>query len=723
MKQNKSVLHPNNKKDSNKIIRQKTKINTNKPAKADEKIASQKEIEKLLKQNIKDQRALIEQASDAIFIANERGEYIDVNKKACDLLGYTKKELLKLKMIDIIPPEDHNLNPIKFDLIETKNPTLIERRLMHKSRKIIDVEISGIMLKDGRMQGIVRDITERKKVEAALKQNEKQFRITFENAPIGVCLTDHDGRFLKVNKTYCEMLGYTKKELLAIGFPSISHPEELQQNLDLKNLALAGEIDSFEMEKRYKTKNGTMIWVLLKSSLVRDGQNNPLYFIAHIQDITERKKSEKALKESRERYKALMEEASDAIFITSGLQLLDTNNAATKLLGYSKKELFSMDLMTIYHPDDAKKIRTDYATVISSTGSSIVEARIRCKGGGYLWMEISTKTLRDGRVQSIARNITVRKQAEEALRESEARYRTLAEVAHDMIFIIDKEDRVEYVNSFAAEILGMEPEKVIGKKRSAIFPPDMAIKQGQSLNIVFETGKPMYAEGKMLANNKWINIDTSLAPIKNEDDEVTAILGISRNITEVKQADELSNTLNTINAKINSTLDFDKIMQSIAEESRKAIGCDSAIINLREDDHWVIGYVNGLIAQISPDTVGMRFSDLELKAATKAIKTREIIVVQDAVNDPELNSKIVDKFKVRSMMIAPLFVKDEIIGNLYYIYRTDNVEFEPAQIDFAHKLSTSLSFAIQNAHLYQEALKKKPERTPDNKKRAKHDQS
>ena len=618
-------------------------------------------------------------------------------------------------MIDIIPPEDHNQNPIKFNLMQTKNPTLTERRLVHKSGKIIDVEVSGIMLEDGRMQGIVRDITARKKIEAALKENEKQFRITFENAPIGVCLTDHDGRFLKVNKTYCEMLGYTKKELLSIGFPAISYPEELQQNLDLKNLALAGKIDSFEMEKRYKTKNGTIIWVSLKSSLVRDTQNKPLYFIAHIQDITERKKAEQALKESGKRYKALMEEASDPIFITSGTQLLDTNTAATKILGYSKKELYSLDLMTLYHPDDAKKIQTEYAAVLSDSGSSVVQARIKRKDGSYIWMEISTKTLKDGRVQSIARDIADRKKAEEALKESETRYRTLAEVAHDIIFIIDKEDRVEYINSFGAKNISKKPEEIIGRKRSSFFAPDIAKKQGQSLNIVFETGKPMYAESKMLANNKWINIDTSLAPIKNENGEVTAVLGISRNVTEVKQADDLSNALNAINAKMNSTLDFDKIMQSVVEESRKAIGCDSAIINLREDDHWVIGYVNGLIAQISPDTVGMRFSDLELKAAAKAIKTREIIVVQDAANDSELNSKIVDKYKIRSMMIAPLFVKDEIIGNLYYIYHTDNVEFEPAQIDFAHKLSTSLSFAIQNAHLYQEALRKTAEKTPASK--------
>ncbi len=564
----------------------------------------------------------------------------------------------------------------------------------------------------------VKDSTDRdsincKKTKKALQASEKQFRITFENAPIGVCLTDADGCYLKVNKAYCEMIGYSEKELLSIDFPSISHPEELQQNIDLKNIALAGEIDSFEMEKRYKTKSGKIIWVLLKSSLVRDEQNKPVYFIAHIQDITERKKAENTLKESEQCYRALMEEASDAVFITKDGRLLDANTKALKLLGYSKKELQTLDLKTLLHPEDTKKIQTNYAAVNDNEGCVVVENRITHKNGNHIWAEISVKKLRDGRIQAIARDITARKKTADALKTSEQRYRTLAEAAHDSIFIIDKNDTVQYVNSFGAKRLRRNPDEIIGQKRTAIFPPAVVEKQGQSLRIVFETGKPMYVEGKMLDNNNWIDIDTSLAPIKNDDGNVVAVLGISRDVTEVKQGEHLSEVLNKINASINSTLDFDSIMQKVVEESRKAINCDTAIINLREDDHWVIGYVNGLITQFSSDTVGMRFSNQELKSSEKAVKTREVIVIQDAVNDKNLNTKTIDKYKVRSMMVAPLLVKDEIIGTLYFIYHTDTIDFKPAEIDFAKKLSASVSLAILNARLYQAALEAAPKKTLD----------
>ena len=552
-----------------------------------------------------------------------------------------------------------------------------------------------------------------KKTKKALQASEQQFRVTFENAPIGVCLTDADGCYLKVNKAYCEMLGYSEKELLSIDFPSISHPEELQQNIDLKNIALAGEINSFEMEKRYKTKKGEIIWVSLKSSLVRDEQKKPLYFIAHIQDITERKKAEDALKESEQRFRALMKEASDAVFITKDGKLLDANTKALKLLGYSKKELQTLDLKTLLHPKDAKKIQTDYNSVGQTEGYVVVKNRIKHKNGSYIWAEISAKKLRDGRVQSIARDITERKKAEDALKTSEERYRTLAEAAHDTIFIIDKNDTVQYVNSFGAKRLGRNPNEIIGQKRTVIFPPAVVEKQGQNLRIVFETGKPMYVEGKMLDNNNWIDIDTSLAPIKNDDGNVVAVLCISRDVTEVKQGEHLSEALNKINTSINSTLDFDTIMQKVVEESRKAINCDTAIINLREDDHWVIGYIDGLIAQFSSDTVGMRFSDKELRTSAKAVKTREVLVVHDAYDDPSLDSKTINKYKIRSMMVAPLFVRDEVIGTLYFIYHTDTIDFKPAEIDFAKKLSASVSLAIQNARLYQTALETEAKKVPD----------
>jgi|GEM_PF-3232973 len=145
-----------------------------------------------------------------------------------------------------------------------------------------DGELSGFL-------GIIRDMTEAKAQEHALIESEQTFRLAMENASIGMALVAPEGNWLKVNSALCELIGYSPEELLSIDFQSVTHPEDLEKDLGLVRQVLAGEIPSYTMEKRYIRKGGTHIWVLLNVSLVRDGDGEPNYFVAQIQDITERK--------------------------------------------------------------------------------------------------------------------------------------------------------------------------------------------------------------------------------------------------------------------------------------------------------------------------------------------------------------------------------------------------------------------------------------------------
>jgi PAS domain S-box-containing protein len=137
--------------------------------------------------------------------------------------------------------------------------------------------------------GIIRDITERKKFEQALKASEEAFRSAMENAPIGMAVVGIDGKWLRVNSALCKLVGYTEQELLATNVQSISHPDDAISNVEYMQKLMLGETSVFQVEKRYRHKKRHIVWVLLSLSLVRGDDGKPKHFVAQIQDITARR--------------------------------------------------------------------------------------------------------------------------------------------------------------------------------------------------------------------------------------------------------------------------------------------------------------------------------------------------------------------------------------------------------------------------------------------------
>jgi len=159
-------------------------------------------------------------------------------------------------------------------------------RHVHEQARVQVDALTGRPLK---MVGTVQDITERRKAENELRRSEDQFRSAMEDSPIGMALVAPNGHWLKVNKALCAIVGYTEEELLVTDFQSITHPDDLDADLSQVRRILAGEIKTYQMEKRYIHKDGRLIWILLNVSLVRSDEGQPLYFISQIQDSTARK--------------------------------------------------------------------------------------------------------------------------------------------------------------------------------------------------------------------------------------------------------------------------------------------------------------------------------------------------------------------------------------------------------------------------------------------------
>ncbi|MEO6053273.1 MAG: PAS domain S-box protein [Chthoniobacterales bacterium] len=190
--------------------------------------------------------------------------------------------------------------------IEENRPYQIECRIIHPNGAVRYIQSRGEVFRDEagavlRMVGSATDITERKQHEAALKVSEERFSSAFEHAAIGMALVSPDGHVFKANRALSDLTGYPEEEILGKTFQDITHPDDLQNNLDKLHLLIEGKIRSYHMEKRYFHKQGHIVWILLSVSLIRDVDGKPEHFIAQIQDITHRKRTEEELRLTVER--------------------------------------------------------------------------------------------------------------------------------------------------------------------------------------------------------------------------------------------------------------------------------------------------------------------------------------------------------------------------------------------------------------------------------------
>jgi PAS domain S-box-containing protein len=210
------------------------------------------------------------------------------------------------------------------------------------------------LVRDGQMTFVVmlRDITERRQREEALRESEERFRRAFEHAAFGMALVGTDGSLLRVNPSACRMFGYSEEELLATTFQALTYPDDLQVGLDLFHDLTTGRRDYGWLEKRYLHKQGHPIWTLLSTAVVRDSQGAILYLVSQIQDISERKEAEAKLSEKEEQYRSIFESTSDGLFINDLTgRLVDFNPAAAHMHGYTPDEFRQLQPTQFVHPD------------------------------------------------------------------------------------------------------------------------------------------------------------------------------------------------------------------------------------------------------------------------------------------------------------------------------------------------------------------------------------
>jgi PAS domain S-box-containing protein len=355
-----------------------------------------------------------------------------VSPRLCEILGYPEQELLQLTGKDISHPEDADvINQQRTRLYAGEiDAVRVEKRYLRKDRSVVWVSFTMVLerARDGTPLyeiAVYDDITARKTAEAALRAGEERFRRTFELAGAGLAQVSLDGHFMRVNPRVCEIFGYSERELIGRSAKELSHPDDRDAADGPRAQVLAGEMDSARLEKRYLRKDGSVVWVSLVIALERDAAGRPLHAISVLDDITGRKRTEAALRESEALFRSTFELAASGIaHVSLEGRFLRVNRQLCGILRYREDELIGRSVKDISHPEDRDLTDAQRSRVRAGERQSVrFEKRYLRKDGSVVWVSLGVALVRgeDGApLYEIAMfdDITERKQAVAALREA-----------------------------------------------------------------------------------------------------------------------------------------------------------------------------------------------------------------------------------------------------------------------------------------------------------------
>ncbi len=613
-------------------------------------ITDRKRMEEMLEASERRFRTLVETAKDVLWTLNLNLEFTYVSPSVAALLGYTAEEIMRLNPLDTLSPASREklrvalAEELQFEK-ECRREKYVARleeiEQFRKDGSLVFLEITTTFLRDpdGRPTGILgisRDITDRKRMEAALRASEEKYRVLVENANEGIVVIQ-DGRFPFVNPRAAALMGYPEQELKTRPFSEFFHEKDRQELLATCERAIQGMAPPFQ-EVRCVDTSGTILWLELNGVGI-SWKDRPalLCFITDVTarknaeqalrkshellekrveertaelktineklrlEITEKIQAEEALRKSEEKYRGLFEGSRDAIVLVSREgHFLDVNHAFLDLSGYDREEVECLEAKRVW-ADPPERAR--WQKLVEGQGCvRNYEWKMRHQDGSIRDC-LLTSALRftDGGeflYESMIRDITERKQSEEALRESEQRFRTIFESARDCIFLKDADLRYTHINPAMQSLFEAPQSQVTGLTDVELYGQGPAeIFRNEDVRVL--SGQVIEAEHTFTLKGREITFSSVKIPIRDLEGNTTGLCGIAREITERKKA----------GARITaSSTGFKSVaMRSTMKQARLAAGSDSLVLLTGESGSGK-DYMAGLIHSMSRRSNGPFFS-------------------------------------------------------------------------------------------------------------------
>jgi PAS domain S-box-containing protein len=684
-------------------------------------IIERKRAEEAVRESEEKYSTLVEEGSDGIVIIQDN-QLKYVNSKMSEILGVPVNELIGTSVVDYIPKE---LKSFVKDRISRRIsgeavPGKYEIEILTKSGKRVPVEINASLIQyKGKPadMAIVRDITERKQTEEALRESEEKYRHLVENINDVIYATDKDGVITYISPSIETIGGTLPSDLMGKSLTEFIYHEDLPRFRKMFYKIVTGQIKTSEY--RVITRLGGIRWVRTSSRPVY--KDNVFYGLQGLMtDITERKQAEEALQQSKEKYRKLVDSLPQIIFETDKKgKITFVNHNAYTITGFTKDDFENgFHCLKLIAPQDQKRAQENIGRVLNGEVLGGSKYTAKRKDGSTFPIAIhSNLIIRNKKpvgLRGIIIDMTEQKAAEKALRESEERYRKMFESMSNAVAIFEAVDNgkdfiFKEINKAAEETERIAKEEVIGKSVHKVFPGVKDFGLFEVFQRVWRTGKSehhsisFYEDKRIsgwrenyvykLPSGEVVSIYEDVTRRKNLHDAI------------LKMYLELS-TLNTIISSLSRTLSLEEVLHIALDNTSIAADWDGGCIGILEkkkrQEEVIVPYSTKGISEEFKQEIINNTSLFEVFLKLSYRKDSAIVidnVEKEHLIDSRLK-KLIKNEGIVSLVLVPLKVKDRLIGLIVGVNKkTKKMSYD--NLALLSSIGQQVGIAIENAQLYQ----------------------